>query len=302
MNNNFLGKFKTGIIKGWRTPTLPQHILVLRLDPTIRILRVSGGISLLLIVFKGIDHLNTFFLYFTVIIYTLYSFYVLYINYHRIIHVYKALKSYDLDVRDSSLDKFASFVSKATFCIRATCNVAVPIGLMLGVMTNLDSILEHKGGESTSVASAPQPNAGVLIPDSNGDKNNKEYWEYIVDLVKYSRYIPPRYLQIYGFNPIPLDQSTCEECVPQDQCTCEECVPEECIFPPKAGSILNLIFDLENGEYLDTPLVEQRLKDLGNSAGGGVPNPWAGDLLDFKKNFMLDELKDDFKKLKIKDN
>jgi len=66
-----------GIKKGWNHPTLPKILLKLQLHPFIRIFRVLGGISILIILTKAYEKYNIYVLYISIIFITIYriSFY-----------------------------------------------------------------------------------------------------------------------------------------------------------------------------------------------------------------------------------
>lgn len=92
-----------GLKKGWSTPTLPSQLLTLHNNVFIRFLRVSGGISIILIITHRLDFLGKGLLYLICLVICLvfsfiYSLYLIYINYHRIKHMYKTLKNRDLDI------------------------------------------------------------------------------------------------------------------------------------------------------------------------------------------------------------
>lgn len=53
MNKSIFQQLKTGIIKGWKTPTLPDYLINLLNNPLIRIFRILGGISYLIILGKS---------------------------------------------------------------------------------------------------------------------------------------------------------------------------------------------------------------------------------------------------------
>jgi hypothetical protein len=189
MNKNFFKRLLIGISKGWNTPTLPQHLLTLQLHPLIRIFRVLGGISILLILTKRVNYFNSFVLYLVVLISIFYTFYVLYISYYRLKHIYKIMKSKDLEIRNSPLDKFATLASKLIFCVKGACDSAVPLGVALGVMAGFDTILEHKGKDPIFLPFI----AEVILPDSEEQKIYKERKNLLKDI----KGIDSKYKQLY---------------------------------------------------------------------------------------------------------
>ena len=105
---SFSSRIYTGVRVGVIIPTLPANILALQNNPIIRILRVLGGISLILLLTQRLNVLGSGLLYLTAlyvcfIIIIFFSIYLMYINYHRIIHIYKVLNSDQLEVRNSPI-------------------------------------------------------------------------------------------------------------------------------------------------------------------------------------------------------
>lgn len=138
--------------KGLFTPTLPNHIIQLNNNPFIRIFRVLGGISILLILTHRLDYLGNGLLYFSVLVICIvlafcFSFYLLYLTWHRIKHMIKLLKSDELDVRNSPLDKLASKVARFILCSKGLCEAAAPVGVVFGGMAGIDELRKAKGLE-----------------------------------------------------------------------------------------------------------------------------------------------------------
>lgn len=106
MKKNLFNSLYIGLKKGILTKTLPDHILLLQKNIYIRILRVLGGISIILLIthklqFLGDGIIYIIAVYLCVFISLLFYAYILYINYHRAIHIYKLLKSDYFDIRNS---------------------------------------------------------------------------------------------------------------------------------------------------------------------------------------------------------
>lgn len=141
-----------GIKKGLLTPTLPEHIIALQNNVFIRLLRVLGGISLILTVTHRLDSLGDglfyiFCIYLCLILNVMFSIYILYRNNHRIKHMYKLLKSDALYVHNSPYDKFASNTSKLLWCTKGFCEGAAPIGIFYGSMAGFDELMKIRGHE-----------------------------------------------------------------------------------------------------------------------------------------------------------
>ena len=85
-----------------------MHIITLQNNVFIRLLRVLGGLSVILIVSYRLEILGEGLLYnislYICLIFTFIFFiYLMYINYHRIKHMYTNFNSDKLDVRGSAL-------------------------------------------------------------------------------------------------------------------------------------------------------------------------------------------------------
>lgn len=151
-SQNILSRFFYGVKKGLFTPTLPNHIIQLNHNPLIRIFRVLGGISILLILTHRLDYLGDGLLYFSALLLCtvlaiLFSFYLIFLTYHRIKHLIKVLKSDELDVRNSPLDRFASIAARIILCSKGLCEIAAPVGVVFGGMAGVDELRKAKGLE-----------------------------------------------------------------------------------------------------------------------------------------------------------
>jgi sterol desaturase/sphingolipid hydroxylase (fatty acid hydroxylase superfamily) len=82
------------------------------MHPLIRILRVLGGISTLLVLTKKSLIFPNFFIYILLFITIIFFIYHSFITYHRIIHMYKVLKSDKLDIKNSPIDRLATIATK----------------------------------------------------------------------------------------------------------------------------------------------------------------------------------------------
>lgn len=148
------------------TPTLPEEILAYQRNPIIRILRVVGGLSCLSLLGRGIFNLQGLLLYISIFFTIVFLIYHLYLLKHRYRHIKKMLKSEELDVRNSPLDRYASIIAKAIFCAKGVCETAQPVGLTLGLMLGFDEVLKAGGREALF---APMIGSGVnkILPQTN---------------------------------------------------------------------------------------------------------------------------------------
>lgn len=111
--NQLIKRFLIGAKKGLITTTFPAHIILFQKNVFIRILRVLGGISIILIITKRLEMLGSYYLPVFIICFIIsiiFSFYLIYITIYRIIHIYKNFNSKDLDIRNSPLDSTTNFL------------------------------------------------------------------------------------------------------------------------------------------------------------------------------------------------
>ena len=188
-----------GFKKAYEIPTLPDNIIKLTMHPTIRIFRVIGGLSFLIMISK--THLNypNYVFYLVIIISIFFTLYHFYLSYHRIKYFIKIMKSDKLEVRNSPLDRLAYLSAKALWCLKFGCDQAQPIGLALGLMIAYDEIL--KGGNNEALfmpllgemlnkvsPSNNEPTTSKLIQDAldniKDNKNSINFNNSILDQVK----------------------------------------------------------------------------------------------------------------------
>lgn len=184
---NLFQRLFIGIKKGLFTPTLPEYIIVIHNNVFIRIFRVVSGICALLIITHKLESLGDgllylFSLYICIIINIIYSIYMIFINYHRIKHIYKVLKSDALDIRNSPLDRMARIAARLIMCSKGACELMAPIGLFYGAMCGLDELRTLKGHEPIFKPFI----ADIIIPDTELSSLSKERLKYISQLTQNS--------------------------------------------------------------------------------------------------------------------
>lgn len=81
----------------------------------------------------------------------LFYIYLLYLNYHRIRHAYKVLKSDELEIRNSPKDPLSTIILKILWCAKASCETAALAGGSVGVLVLLDEIRTNSGREPVFV-------------------------------------------------------------------------------------------------------------------------------------------------------
>lgn len=153
MKNNqnkktILQRIKDGIILAWKTPTLPENVIKVQSHPFIRILRVLGGLSMVLILTKKSLLFPPFFLYIFLALTCIFFISHAIISVIRVKHMYKTLKNDKLDVRNSPTDKFATRMAKMLWCIKGSCEQLPHLGLALSLGAVGDQILENSGRDT----------------------------------------------------------------------------------------------------------------------------------------------------------
>ncbi len=131
--------------KAYLTPTLPDNIIKIQSYPIIRILRVLGGISILMIISKSYlnFHISVLFIsYFFILIFAIYNFII---TFYRFKHMRSVFKSDKLDIKNSPRDRLATLFAKALWCVKGTCEAAQGIGVALTVGYGFDVVLKNTG-------------------------------------------------------------------------------------------------------------------------------------------------------------
>lgn len=162
MKKNLFSRLFIGIKKGVMTPTLPDNILKIQSNPLIRILRVLGGLSIIILLGnRKLDYsLHIYIIYLLLFIGFLFLVYHIIISYYRLKNIFKILTSEDLDIRNSPFDRLATLVAKAVFCAKGACETAQPVALSLGLMLGADEVIKAGGRDPIFAPFL----ASILIP------------------------------------------------------------------------------------------------------------------------------------------
>jgi hypothetical protein len=140
-----LQRIWTGIKLGWNTPMLPDKIIVFNNYPLVRILRVIGGLSVLTVLLKKHIFLWLPLQYLVLFLAFLHISYFVSINMMKVFYgVYKLWKG-DLNVRNSPLDRLASWGGNLLYCWKVGCYVASSGLSLAGASVITDTILEAGG-------------------------------------------------------------------------------------------------------------------------------------------------------------
>lgn len=136
--------------KAFLTPNLPPHIIELERLLPVRIGRFLGGISLLLLLgcVRGYLDLHGFLLHLLFVSSLCFFIYHSYIAYHRFTYIRAKLKTSELEIRNSPLDRFGTKLLRILYCAKGYCDSAAPIGLGLGILLGADQVLKDGGREA----------------------------------------------------------------------------------------------------------------------------------------------------------
>jgi hypothetical protein len=82
-------------------------------------------------------------MYIALFISSLFFIYLLFITINRFCHIYKIIKSDELDIKNSPVDKLASMFVRALVCFKGACETGAPAATVLGLMMGADEILKQ---------------------------------------------------------------------------------------------------------------------------------------------------------------
>ena len=145
--NTFSQRIFTGLKHGWNTPMLPSKVIAFNNYPLVRIFRVIGGLSVLLVLLKKHLLLLLPLQYLILFIAILHISYFVTINLIKVFYgIYKLWRG-DLNVRNSPLDRLASLGGNLLYCWKVGCYVASSGISLAGASVVADTILEAGGQE-----------------------------------------------------------------------------------------------------------------------------------------------------------
>lgn len=149
--NNKLSRssFFKGIKKGYSVSTLPVKVEIFYNHIFIRILRVIGGISFVMVVTKFYLNLPEYLHLFITIIAAIQITQMIIILIIKIIYgIYTLMfKKEVFEVRNSPLDRYATMIAKTLYCAKVGCGVAAGGAGFIGGGAAYDQVLVSSGRE-----------------------------------------------------------------------------------------------------------------------------------------------------------
>lgn len=142
-----LSRIWLGVKKGYNIDIVPDHVVALKKHPLIRVLRIFGGISTILLVSQKVENLKVSIV--LAIIAFLFLCYQMYIIYHVITHLYYLMTKTDkLTIKNSPMDKLSTLVLRAISCPKGVCEGAAGFGTIVTLGLFYDGLLAANGEEA----------------------------------------------------------------------------------------------------------------------------------------------------------
>ena len=134
-----------GIKFSFKLPSLPERVNRFHNYPLVRILRVLGGISILLFL-SSPTWVGNSFLYWTIFVIAMMQFlYILIISVIKILYIIFLWRNKKLEVRNSPLNQIAYLTVKLATCIKGACVGGAATATVLGLGFGADKLLEEGG-------------------------------------------------------------------------------------------------------------------------------------------------------------
>jgi hypothetical protein len=140
-------RFIIGLKHGWNTPMMPPKVIAFNNYPLVRIFRVIGGLSVLMVLLKKHLLLLLPLQYLILFIAILHISYFVTINLIKVFYGTYKLWRGDLNIRNSPLDRLASLGGNLLYCWKVGCYVASSGISLAGASVVADTILEAGGQE-----------------------------------------------------------------------------------------------------------------------------------------------------------
>jgi hypothetical protein len=139
--------FYKGILKGFNIPLLPDKISNIYNYIFVRILRVIGGICLILVLSKFYLQFPNYLGKIILLLSVVQTTQILIISLIKIIYgIYNLIKNPKLfEVRNSPINTFATHLAKFIYCAKVGCGITVGTGVAVTTGMAMDAIIEEAG-------------------------------------------------------------------------------------------------------------------------------------------------------------
>ena len=132
-----------GVKHAYKLPSLPISVNNFHNYPLTRIFRVLGGMSILLVL-SGFDVARQSFLFYIVFPLAFLQFiYIIVINLIKFFFIIYLWRNKKFQVRNSPLNKLASFSVTLISCVKGTCVLGLSGGTALGMGLGIDELLSN---------------------------------------------------------------------------------------------------------------------------------------------------------------
>ena len=145
---NFFKDIWTGIKFGVKMASLPQSVNKFHNNPLTRIFRVLGGLSILLLLSGSELIKQSIFFYIVIPLAFLQFTYIIVINLIKFFYVIHLWRNNKFQVRNSPLNKLATFAANLVACVKGTCVLGLSGGTALGMGLGIDELLANYGRET----------------------------------------------------------------------------------------------------------------------------------------------------------
>lgn len=129
-----------GIKHAYKLPSLPEPVQKFHNNPLVRIFRVLGGISILLVLSHNSFALKSLF-YIIFPLAFIQFIYIIVINFIKFIYIIYLWTTKKFEVRNSPLNKLASFSVTLISCVKGACVLGLSGGTALGLGLGIDELL-----------------------------------------------------------------------------------------------------------------------------------------------------------------
>ena len=133
-----------GIKFAFKLPSLPESVNKFHNNPITRVFRVMGGISILFVL-SGSEFAKKYLFYVIFPLAFLQFIYIIVINLIKFFYIIYLWRNKKLEVRNSPLNRLASFSVTLISCVKGTCVLGLSGGTALGMGLGIDELLINYG-------------------------------------------------------------------------------------------------------------------------------------------------------------